>query len=206
MKGITKILAFSLLVVTASQLEAASVTGMIQATRDASRAINGAYIITEKKDAAGKKIALALVMDENGKAIAQQYENKTVKIEGNVSGRNLTADTWKEVKDNSYSSGGSSYSGRDYSYEEENVEEEEEASEEEESEEKPKKSKKSSKNNSDDDESEESSDDEEQSDEEYDEENQDEERSEDGEKEEGEENSDEESDSENSDEESSDEE
>ena len=60
-----------------TQVGAATVTGMVISTRDSSRSINGAYIQTEKKDASGKPIALTIVMDENGKAIAQQYENKT---------------------------------------------------------------------------------------------------------------------------------
>lgn len=180
MKKLSKVLAASLLVVCASQLDAATVTGMIQATRDASRTINGAFVITEKKDAAGKKIALALVMDENGKAIAQQYENKTVKIEGNVSGRNLTADTWKEVKEDfgggSSSSYNDSYSSRDdSSYDDE---------EDEESNKKSKKSK-SSKKKSDDDEEESENEESEESENEESEDSENEE-SEDSEKEESE--------------------
>ena len=156
-------IAASLIVFGAVQVNAASITGTIQLTRDSSRSVNGVYLVTEKKDASGKPIALVVVLDENGRAIAQQYENKQIRIDGNVSGRNLTAIEWKEIKDNSYSN--SSYSdsssSRSSSYDEEETEESEEEideeSEEEEEEGSKKKSSKSSKKskkNSDDEEEE----------------------------------------------------
>ena len=77
-------IAASLIMLGAVQVNAASITGTIQLTRDSSRSINGAYLVTEKKDPSGKPIALVLVLDENGKAIAQKYENKQIKIDGNV--------------------------------------------------------------------------------------------------------------------------
>lgn len=143
--SIKKLVAASFIMLGAIQADAASiVSGTIQVTRDSSRTINGAIIVTEKRDAAGKPIALTLVMDENGKAIAQQYENKQIKIEGNVQGKNLTADTWKEIKDNSFSNSfvPDPEPSRD---EEESYEEDEENSDEEEDSEKPKKHKKSRK-------------------------------------------------------------
>ena len=97
------LIAASLIVFGAVQVNAASITGTVQLTRDSSRSVNGAYLVTEKKDASGKPIALVIVLDENGKAIAQQYENKQIRIDGNVNGRNLTAIEWKEIRDNSYS-------------------------------------------------------------------------------------------------------
>ena len=123
----SNIVAASLILLGATQVNAASITGTIQLTRDSSRSINGAYLVTERKDPSGKPIALVLVLDENGKAIAQQYENKQIRIDGNVQGRNLTAVEWKEVKDNSFSSGSSSYSSsssssRDDSYDDEEEE------------------------------------------------------------------------------------
>ena len=143
-------IAASLIVFGAVQVNAASITGTVQLTRDSSRSVNGAYLVTEKKDASGKPIALVIVLDENGKAIAQQYENKQIKIDGNVNGRNLTAIEWKEIRDNSYSN--SSYSepssSRSSSYddeEEEKENEEEEVDEDEEEDSDKKKSSKSSK-------------------------------------------------------------
>ena len=161
-------IAASLIVFGAVQVNAASITGTVQLTRDSSRSVNGAYLVTEKKDASGKPIALVIVLDENGKAIAQQYENKQIKIDGNVNGRNLTAIEWKEIRDNSYS--GSSYSepssSRSSSYdddeeEKENDEEEVDEDEEEDSDKKKssKSSKKSKKKSDDDDEDSDDSDD-----------------------------------------------
>ena len=190
----TNFIAASLILLGAAQVSAANVNGTIQVTRDSSRSINAAYLVTERKDSSGKPIALVLVMDENGKAIAQQYENKMVKIEGKIQGSNITAETWKELKDNSFSDSGSSYresssSSREESYEEE--EPEEESEEEEEGSSKKKKSSKSSKSKK------KSSDDEEDSEEDSEEEESDdsesdssEESEEDGEKDESESDSD----------------
>ena len=144
-------IAASLIVFGAVQVNAASITGTIQLTRDSSRKVNGAYLVTEKKDASGKPLALVLVLDENGNAIAQQYENKQIRIDGNVQGRNLTAIEWKEVRDNSYNSSSSysdsSSSSRSSSYDddEEEKESEEEVDEEENEDSDQKKSSKSSK-------------------------------------------------------------
>ena len=154
----SNIVAASLIILGATQVNAASITGTIQLTRDSSRSINGAYLVTEKKDPSGKPIALVLVLDENGKAIAQQYENKQIRIDGNVQGRNLTAVEWKEVKDKSFSSGSSyndsSSSSRDESYDDEEESEKEEDEEEEDS--KKSKSKSKSKKKSSDDDNEDS--------------------------------------------------
>ncbi len=192
----TNFIAASLILLGAAQVSAANVNGTIQVTRDSSRSINAAYLVTERKDSSGKPIALVLVMDENGKAIAQQYENKMVKIEGKIQGSNITAETWKELKDNSFSDSGSSYresssSSREESYEEEEPGEEYEEEEEEEGSSKKKKSSKSSKSRK------KSSDDEEDSEEDSEEEESDdsesdssEESEEDGEKDESESDSD----------------
>jgi hypothetical protein len=86
--------------------EAAQYGGMILVKRDSSRKIIGCALDTGRTDAAGKPIRYMLVMDENGIAIAQQHENKDVKIEGTLSGNNLKALEWQEVRegyfDNSY--------------------------------------------------------------------------------------------------------
>ena len=129
----SSVVAASLIMIGALQVGATTIKGTIQATRDASRTINGAYLVTDRKDSQGKTIALKLVWDENGKAIAQYYENKQIKIDGKVQGSNLTAETWDEVKDTSYNSSASyndsyssSSSSDDEKYDDEESEEEEE--------------------------------------------------------------------------------
>jgi len=79
-------------------LSAASISGMITVTRDASRAIVSAVIETSSRDSSGSPVTYNLVMDENGHAIAQQFENKDVKIEGAVNGKEMTADTWTGIR------------------------------------------------------------------------------------------------------------
>ena len=79
-------------------LSAASVSGMITVTRDASRAIVSAVIETSNRDSSGSPVTYNLVMDENGQAIAQQFENKDVKIEGAINGKDITADTWTGIR------------------------------------------------------------------------------------------------------------
>ena len=64
-----------------TSVSAAFFSGMITVTRDASRQISGAVLQTNNRDGAGNPVTYALVMDENGKAIAEQYENKDIKIE-----------------------------------------------------------------------------------------------------------------------------
>ena len=141
-KSLTKIIVTSLIILGAVQVSSADYIGTIQCKRDASRSIVGAILITDKKNAQGKTIAYNLVMDENGKAIAQQYENKQVKIAGTNKSGQLTASEWKEVKDTSYGSS-SSYNDSYSSQKEESYNDSEE-----EEEEKNKKSKSSSKNKS----------------------------------------------------------
>lgn len=79
-------------------LSAATISGMVTATRDANRAIVSAVIETSDRDNSGSPVLFNLVMDENGQAITQQYENNEVTIEGSVSGKDITADTWSRVK------------------------------------------------------------------------------------------------------------
>jgi len=86
-------------------LSAATVSGLVTVTRDASRAIVSAVIETNDRDNSGGQVVYNLVMDENGQAIAMQYENNEVKIEGSVSGKEITAETWSRVKQ----TGGSTY-------------------------------------------------------------------------------------------------
>ncbi|HAE38510.1 MAG TPA: hypothetical protein DCG57_07715 [Candidatus Riflebacteria bacterium] len=86
------------LVLAGGVLSAATVSGFITVTRDANRAIVSATIETSNRDSSGAPVIYNLVMDENGQAIATQYENNDVKIEGSISGKDVTADTWSRVK------------------------------------------------------------------------------------------------------------
>jgi len=89
-------------------LLAATISGLVTVTRDASRAIVSAVIETNDRDNSGGQVVYNLVMDENGQAIAQQYENNEVKIEGSVNGKDITAETWSRIKQSG--SSGSTYS------------------------------------------------------------------------------------------------
>jgi hypothetical protein len=79
-------------------LSAATVSGMVTVTRNASRAIVSAVLETTNRDSAGNPVTYNIVMDENGHAIAQQYENKDVKIEGTISGKDVKAETWSGIR------------------------------------------------------------------------------------------------------------
>lgn len=85
-------------------VEAAQYSGMVLVKRDSSRKIVGCALDTGRTDAAGKPVRYMLVMDENGNAIAQQHENKDVKIEGSLSGNNLKAFEWQEVREGYFDS------------------------------------------------------------------------------------------------------
>jgi len=87
---------------------AASYKGMIVVTRDSSRSISGAVLETQNRDGSGQPVTYNIVMDDNGKAVAEQYENKDIKIEGTLKGRDLTVIEWIGIKEPS--SGDSSYS------------------------------------------------------------------------------------------------
>lgn len=119
----------TVLVGIGSTLSAATISGLVTVTRDASRAIVSAVIETNDRDNSGGQVVYNLVMDENGQAIVQQYENNEVKIEGSVSGKDITAETWSRVKQSG--SSGSTYSEPEPEPEpeEEEVEETEETEE-----------------------------------------------------------------------------
>ncbi|NCB45568.1 hypothetical protein EOM81_01010 [bacterium] len=85
-------------------VEAAQYSGMVLVKRDSSRKIVGCALDTGRTDAAGNSVRYMLVMDENGNAIAQQHENKDVKIEGSLSGNNLKAFEWQEVREGYFDS------------------------------------------------------------------------------------------------------
>ncbi len=108
-KTIVVFVFLAILVGTCSTLSAATISGLVTVTRDASRAIVSAVIETNERDNSGAPVTYNLVMDENGQAIAQQYENNEVKIEGSISGKDIKADTWSRVKQ----SGGSESSYRE---------------------------------------------------------------------------------------------
>ncbi len=115
----------AVLVGICSTLSAATISGLVTVTRDASRAIVSAVIETSDRDNSGGQVTYNLVMDENGQAIAKQYENNEVKIEGSVSGKEITAETWSRVKQ----SGGSEPAYREPDPEPEPEEEVEEGGE-----------------------------------------------------------------------------
>jgi len=119
----------TVLVGIGSTLSAATISGLVTVTRDASRAIVSAVIETNDRDNSGGQVVYNLVMDENGQAIVQQYENNEVKIEGSVNGKDITAETWSRVKQSG--SSGSTYSEPEPEPEpeEEEVEETEETEE-----------------------------------------------------------------------------
>ncbi|OGK12976.1 MAG: hypothetical protein A2W80_05600 [Candidatus Riflebacteria bacterium GWC2_50_8] len=108
------------MVLAGGVLSAATISGLVTVTRDANRAIVSAVIETSTRDSSGAPVIYNIVMDENGQAIAQQYENNEVKIEGAVSGKDITADTWSRVKQ----AGGSEPAYREPDPEPEPVEEE----------------------------------------------------------------------------------
>lgn len=96
MKIKSTVLALAVFALTSlSPATAATYSGMITATRDSSRSIVSAVLETANRDGAGNPVSFDLVMDENGKAIAEQYENKDIKIDGTLNGKSLTADTWE---------------------------------------------------------------------------------------------------------------
>lgn len=97
-----------------SSVMAATFSGMITVTRDASRQIVGAVLETNNRDGAGQPVTYNIVMDENGRAIAEQYENKDIKIDGMLNGKEIKADTWESVPDSSSDSSSSSYSEPSY--------------------------------------------------------------------------------------------
>ncbi len=97
-KALVLFLCVMALIGTSGVLSAATISGMITVTRDASRAIVSAVIETSDRDNSGSPVIFNLKMDENGQAIAQQYENNEVTVEGLLSGKDLTADTWSRVK------------------------------------------------------------------------------------------------------------
>ncbi|MDD3145914.1 MAG: hypothetical protein PHD82_01320 [Candidatus Riflebacteria bacterium] len=91
-------------------LLAANYSGMVTVTRDARRKISSAVLEATARDGAGNPVTYNIVMDENGMAIAEQYENKDIKIDGALSGKDLKADTWEGIPDGASGSSGSSES------------------------------------------------------------------------------------------------
>jgi hypothetical protein len=127
-KALTVVFCTLALLAMNTPLTAETVSGLITVTRDASRAIVSAVIETNERDNSGGPKIYNIVMDENGQAIAKQYENNEVKIEGSISGKEITADTWSRVKQS-----GPAYSEPEPEPEPEEEEEENEPSDVEES-------------------------------------------------------------------------
>lgn len=117
---LTALAIFVCLLASVMPVMAASYSGMITATRDASRSIVSAVLETTNRDGAGNPVTFNIVMNENGKAVAEQYENKDVKIDGALQGKDLTVDTWEGINlpASSGSSGSSGSSEPEPSYDE----------------------------------------------------------------------------------------
>ena len=92
-------LAIGLATVNLAPAMAATFSGMIIVTRGADRAIASAVLETNNRDGAGKAVSYKIAMDENGRAIAEQYENRDIKIDGALNGSEIKADTWESVAD-----------------------------------------------------------------------------------------------------------
>ncbi|MEW6711842.1 MAG: hypothetical protein AB1403_18615 [Candidatus Riflebacteria bacterium] len=74
-----------------SALDAAQLSGSVSVTRNNARQIVGAILT-----AGGQEYEI--VMDENGKSLAQMYEHKDLKVECAIDGKKITVETWQEIK------------------------------------------------------------------------------------------------------------
>ncbi len=74
-----------------SALDAARLSGSVSVTRNNARQIVGAIL-----NAGGQEYEI--VMDENGKSLAQMYEHKDLKVECAIDGKKITVETWQEIK------------------------------------------------------------------------------------------------------------
>ncbi|MFZ5950712.1 MAG: hypothetical protein ACOYXC_08400 [Candidatus Rifleibacteriota bacterium] len=83
-----------------SALDAAQLSGSVSVTRNNARQIVGATL-----HAGGQEYEI--VMDENGKSLAQMYEHKDLKVDCTIDGKKITVETWQEIK--SASSSGPAY-------------------------------------------------------------------------------------------------
>ena len=97
------VLVLGFIALFSSVSEATSVSGTVYVKRNQAREIVGCIIDTGRVNAAGKKIGVPILLDENGKSIAQQCENQKVTLEGSVgSDKRFKATTWKVEKDMTY--------------------------------------------------------------------------------------------------------
>jgi hypothetical protein len=65
--------------------------GTISVVRNNARQITGANLLVGSQE-------YSIVMDENGRSIAQTYEHKEIKVECDLNGNQLKAITWKHIK------------------------------------------------------------------------------------------------------------
>ena len=74
-----------------STVSAADYRGTVAVTRNNARQITGATLNAGPNE-------YQIVLDENGKSLAEMYEHKELKITGSLSGNQITAETWEEIK------------------------------------------------------------------------------------------------------------
>lgn len=70
---------------------AAELKGSVSVSRNNSRQIDGAILHVGNQE-------YEIVMDENGKSLAQMYEHKDIKVSCNVDGKKITVETWEEIR------------------------------------------------------------------------------------------------------------
>ncbi|GAB4272781.1 MAG: hypothetical protein Kow0029_11830 [Candidatus Rifleibacteriota bacterium] len=80
-----------LIVALAGVASATEIKGTVSVKRNNARQIVGAELNS------GSKV-YEIVMDENGKSIAQMYEHKEIKLDCTIQGNSLKAITWEEIR------------------------------------------------------------------------------------------------------------
>jgi Mg-chelatase subunit ChlI len=119
---LTKTLLLLVMVVLASAVYAGDLKGTVSVKRNNSRQIIGACLHVGNQE-------YEIVMDENGKSLAEMYEHKDLQVSGSVDGNKITVETWSEIR---------SASAPEPAYKEPEPQDEPEKVEEEEPEEEPK--------------------------------------------------------------------
>ncbi|MDN5278986.1 MAG: hypothetical protein PWR01_2951 [Clostridiales bacterium] len=75
----------------ANAVMATELKGSVSVIRDNARQISGAILHVGNQE-------YSIVMDENGRSLAQMYEHKDLKVDCTVEGKNIKVDTWEEIK------------------------------------------------------------------------------------------------------------
>jgi hypothetical protein len=72
-------------------IDAAELKGSVSVERDNARQITGAFLHVGNQP-------YSIIMDENGRSLAQMYEHKELKVECTINGNQIKLDTWEEIK------------------------------------------------------------------------------------------------------------